>query len=191
MFTISMQKYKPNIINSLVNNSVYIQFVHHIIIVKMMGVASFLVFLMVHCNFEILLSAERSALHYTIVTSPNETCEETEQCLTLSQFANNSSEYLNTNTTVMLHFLEGEHHLDSTIMIRNIDAFHMSSQRDSNVAIVCNDYSSRFEVNNVRFVHIIGLTFFDVQEMTSQMPVDLNWRICILLEIKILSVVQH
>ena len=76
-------------------------------------------------------------------------------CVTLSQFANNSSDYLRMNTT--LHFLPGKQHLDSMILVENVNTFYMSS-RDGNVTIVCNHSSPRFEFHNVSVVHISGLT---------------------------------
>ena len=108
--------------------------------------------------FDLTISFYEEPKHYTVIPSPGDPCSDTEQCLTLSQFANNSSEYLGTN--VMLHFVQGEHSLASTIQIENLNTFNMSSH-DSNVTIVCNHFwtSARFELSNMSVVHISGLTF--------------------------------
>ena len=110
--------------------------------------------LLVH--FDLTISLSEGPGYYTVTPSSADPCNETEHCLTLSQFVNNSSDYLRANTT--LHFLQGEHSLDSTLLIENVDTFYMSSL-DSNVTIVCNHSSARFEFNNVSVVHVSGLTF--------------------------------
>ena len=93
----------------------------------------------------------------SVIPSPEVPCNETElQCLTLSQLANSSSDYIGANTT--LHFLPGEHSLDSTLLIKNSDSLNASSL-DSNVTIACSHSSARFEFRNISVVHISGLTF--------------------------------
>ena len=103
-----------------------------------------------------IISCEAS-VHYTVISSPDDPCNETdlEKCLTISQFANNSNDYLMMNTT--LHFLPGKQHLDSMILVENVNTLYMSS-RDGNVTIVCNHSSPKFEFHNVSVVHISGLT---------------------------------
>ena len=109
--------------------------------------------------FDLTVSLDEEPRYYTVIPSPDVPCNETEQCLTLSQFANNSSEYVGTN--VMLHFVQGEHCIASTMQIeKSLSTFSMSlSSYDSNVTIVCNYSSVRFEFNNVNVVHISDLTF--------------------------------
>ena len=93
----------------------------------------------------------------SVIPSPDAPCNETElQCLTLSQIANSSSDYLVANMT--LHFLPGEHSLDSTLLIKNSDSLYASSL-DSNVTIACSHSSASFEFSNISVVHISGLTF--------------------------------
>ena len=93
----------------------------------------------------------------SVIPSPDAPCNETElQCLTLSQLANSSSDYLGADMT--LHFLPGEHSLDSTLLIKNSDSLHASSL-DSNVTIACSHSSASFEFSNISVVHISGLTF--------------------------------
>ena len=122
---------------------------------KMMRILTLiLVFLMMFFDLATLLGEKVE--YYTVIPSPNDPCNETDLCITLSQFANNSSDYLRTNTT--LHFLPGEQHLDSMILVENCNTFYMRSS-DSNVIIVCNHSSARFEFHNVSVIHISGLTF--------------------------------
>ena len=102
------------------------------------------------------ISSSEESGHYTVIPSLDAPCNKTELCLTLSQFMNNSSDDLSANTT--LHFLQGEHYLDSTLLIKNVDTFYMSS-RDRNVTIVCNHSGAQFKFSNVSVVHINGLTF--------------------------------
>ena len=93
----------------------------------------------------------------SVIPSPDAPCNETElQCLTLSQIANSSSNYIGANMT--LHFLPGEHSLDSTLLIKNSDSLYASSL-DSNVTIACSHSSASFEFSNISVVHISGLTF--------------------------------
>ena len=106
--------------------------------------------------FDLTISFGEEPRHYTVIPSPDDPCNETEQCLTLSQFANNSTEYLGIN--VMLHFVQGEHIIESTILIDNLNTFNMSSC-DRNVTIVCNQSWTNFELSNMSVVHVSGLTF--------------------------------
>ena len=118
-----------------------------------------LIFTLLVVHFDCTILSSKESGYYSVISSPSNLCHKTEQCLTLSQFANDgSSEYLSKNTT--LQFLQGEHSLDSTVLIENINIFYISSESyDSNVTIICNHSSARFEFNNVSIVHISGLTF--------------------------------
>ena len=123
---------------------------------KMMRIITLiLIFLMMFFDLATLLGEEAEYSNIMIIPSTDDPCNETDLCVTLSQFANNSSGYLRTNTT--LHFLPGKQHLDSMILVENVNTFYMSS-RDGNVTIVCNHSSPRFEFHNVSVVHISGLT---------------------------------
>ena len=123
----------------------------------MIPVAWILVFFMV--NIDHTIQSSEVFVCYTVFSSLSKPYNDTEQCLTLSSFANNSNEFINENTTVVLHFQQGEHHLDSTITIRNIIAFYASSPKNRNATIVCNDSSAKFQFYDVKAVTISGLTF--------------------------------
>ena len=103
-------------------------------------------------------SSGKSGYHIiSVIPSRDGPCNETEpQCLTLSQLANSSSDYLGADMT--LHFLPGEHSLDSTLLIKNFNSLYASSL-DSNITIACSHSSASFEFSNISVVHISGLTF--------------------------------
>ena len=64
-----------------------------------------------------------------IISSSLETCnEEASDCLTLSQFGANSSQYLDSDTTLTL--MEGNHSLNSHLSVRDTASFSMLSLHD-------------------------------------------------------------
>ena len=78
-------------------------------------------------------------------------------CLNLSQFAANSRQYLNVNTSLV--FLPGRHHLHVNLTLSNVDYFSMNSDRMT-VQIVCTRYSnSAFNFSNIEQVHIANIEF--------------------------------
>ena len=91
---------------------------------------------------------------YYIAPSPSYPCP-TEPCLTLSQFANNSNTYLNTNTTLI--FLLGNHTLEVKLFVANISILYILSDSMSSL-ITCNHHAM-FKFNNIGEVHMRGLTF--------------------------------
>ena len=76
--------------------------------------------------------------------------------LTLSQFVNNSSDYL-TNDTQLI-FAPGNYSLESEILIKNIRSFSISIEQIflSRASIIC-DSNARFEFKNVSTVTLRGL----------------------------------
>ena len=80
-----------------------------------------------------------------------------ESCLTLSTLAANSSNYLDSNTTIV--FLEGSHILDSDLVVSNIDgSLTLSTNGSGTAAISCNDGGS-LEFSNITQLQISGLEF--------------------------------
>ena len=94
---------------------------------------------------------------YYIVTSRNSPCFE-DSCLTLSQFAANSTSYIDTNTTLVI--TGGSHNLDVGISVLNVDEFSMLSMNNtgSDSVITCNEHAN-FTFYNVHHIYISGLTF--------------------------------
>ena len=90
---------------------------------------------------------------YHITTNSSELC--TLPCLTLFQFAANSSNYLHPNTTLV--FFPGTHNLMGDLTVSNLSYFSMTSE-NSTVAIVCDSYSL-ISFSHYRHVHINNLKF--------------------------------
>ena len=95
---------------------------------------------------------------YFVVPTQNSTCLD-EPCLTLSQFANRSIDYIDQNITLII--AEGDHNLDREMSISNIAEFRILSvinTSSSLVNIICNDRVG-VVVNNVSHISIRGMTF--------------------------------
>ena len=98
-------------------------------------------------------TVDGSNVHY-IAPTP---CPAEESCLTLSTLAANSSNYLNTNTTVV--FLDGNHVLDLELFVSNIDgSLTLSTNGSGTATIICND-SVSLEFKNITKLQISGLEF--------------------------------
>ena len=79
-------------------------------------------------------AVDSSNVHY-ITPSPTTQCPG-EFCLTLSTLAANSSEYIDSNTTLV--FLEGSHTLNSELVVSNINGSLMLSTNGSGtVTVIC------------------------------------------------------
>ena len=80
--------------------------------------------------------------------------------LTLSQFVDNLSDYLENDTTLSLIFLPGKYSLESDLIIENVHSFSMHAWpgSSSKVEITCG-HKARFEFSNVSTVTISGLEF--------------------------------
>ena len=94
---------------------------------------------------------------YRITPSSTDLCQG-KQCLTLTQFASNTSSYLHSNTT--LGFLSGNHTLDSDLILDYMTSLQlMNIDYPQKVHITC-EQSSRFVVYLIiNSVYINGLDF--------------------------------
>ena len=91
-----------------------------------------------------------------IAPSPYTQCPE-ELCLTLSILAANSSNYFDSNTTIV--FLEGNHTHDSKLVVSNIDgSLMLLTNALGTAAIICSGRAS------LEFINIISNSFFDSNE---------------------------
>ena len=98
-------------------------------------------------------TVDSSNVHYITPTQ----CPVEESCLTLSTLAANISNYLNSNTTIV--FLEGNHILDSGLVVSNIDgSLTLSTNGSGTAAIVCSENVS-LEFSNITKLQISGLEF--------------------------------
>ena len=95
-------------------------------------------------------TVDSSNVHYITPTQ----CPVEESCLTLSTLAANISNYVNSNTTIV--FLEGNHILDSGLVVSNIDgSLTLSTNGSGTAAIICSDRSLKFK--NINQLQISGL----------------------------------
>ena len=79
-------------------------------------------------------------------------------CLTISQFAANSGNYLTSNTTLV--FLSGRSHLFNTILLfSNLVHFSMTSKTSTTAKIECTGENSYISFRNSQHVHITNLEF--------------------------------
>ena len=80
-----------------------------------------------------------------------------EQCLTLSQFATNST-YIGPNTTLI--FLDGDHFLKSDLNVTGTINFFISVSSDNLVSIIC-EPSTELSFTKISYVHIKGIRFLN------------------------------
>ena len=92
---------------------------------------------------------------YYITTNSTDSCT-MQPCLTLSQFAANSSHYLHFNTTLV--FLPGTHYLSKvSLTLTNVDEFVMMSE-NSTAQIECIS-NSHIHFSQSQCIHITNLEF--------------------------------
>ena len=101
-------------------------------------------------------TVDSSNVHY-ITPTPCPAEDSEESCLTLSTLAANSSNYLNSNTTMV--FLEGNHILDSGLVVSNIaGSLTLSTNGSGTAAIICSGRAS-LEFSSITQLQISGLEF--------------------------------
>ena len=96
---------------------------------------------------------------YHLLPAPSNTCKvDFHDCLTLSQFVSNSSNYL--SKTTMLIFAPGSHAIESELIIENIYSFSMLAETTplTQTEIVCYDHAN-FTFSHVSVVTVIGFKF--------------------------------
>ena len=102
------------------------------------------------------LSQAASEVEYiSITTDSSVPCSEP-PCLTLSQFAANSSHYTDSNTTLII--FSGIHYLSEDLSLSYSVNFVMKSETDSTVQIECTD-NSRISFSQSQYIHITNLEF--------------------------------
>ena len=86
--------------------------------------------------------------------------ESVDNCLTLSQFVNNSIDYLTNDTIARLIFSPGNYSLESELIIENVHSFSMFAwpSFSSKAVIIC-DHNARFVFGNISIVTVSGLEF--------------------------------
>ena len=95
-------------------------------------------------------------VHYITPSSP----QNASSCLTLSQFATNSSD---NETDISLLFLPGNHTLDQELLLAHGHNFSMSTSKyakdNETVLVECNSQLGRLDVSETTYVSIKSLTF--------------------------------
>ena len=83
-------------------------------------------------------------------------------CISLSQFAANSSSSISNSSNITLYLLPGHHTLDNEILVSNVYSFIVTNyMRDEGAVLVeCNTSLVRLNVNLITFVHIKGWLHF-------------------------------
>ena len=86
--------------------------------------------------------------------------ESVDNCLTLSQFVNNSIDYLTNDTIARLIFSPGNYSLESALIIKNVHSFSMFAwpSFSSKAVIIC-DHNASFVFGNINIVTVSGLEF--------------------------------
>lgn len=111
----------------------------------------------------IRMETTEKARVYRITPMPNYPCLE-EPCLTLSQFAANSSHYVSSGSTTLI-FQPGNHSLSTTLNISNVQNFSLDSPTTTKSAVssitttvIC-EQSGTFEFQNSEHIEVKNLEF--------------------------------
>ena len=98
---------------------------------------------------------------YYVTPSADDHCSSvhlhSQPCITLSQFATNPSDYLESNTTLI--FLPGTHILNSVLNVSDTDNFILTSQFQANATLINCNGTGRFEFKWISYVRITDLAF--------------------------------
>ena len=89
-----------------------------------------------------------------ITPSTSDLC--TTQCLTISELAANTSNYISSNTTLV--FTAGTHHLTANLTVSDVNNVSITSN-GSYATIVCM-YRSYINMIHSQFIHISNMNFF-------------------------------
>ena len=108
-----------------------------------------LVYAECECNYEV---------HYNIIPSQNAPCPQ-DPCLTISQFAANSSIYHGDEMSISLFYLPGNHNLDRELSLMEVGNISMTNNANESIMFECVGPSGRFVFNRTNFVLIKGLYF--------------------------------
>ena len=113
-----------------------------------------LLFLLVYAD------SANSQVHYYITPSLSVHCPG-DPCLTVTQLAANSTNYLRNEANISLFFLPGNHSLDGELSLSNADNFSMTKVIGGNgtVFVECGSQSGRFSISEITFATIKDLHF--------------------------------
>ena len=107
----------------------------------------------------IILLCSSKDINIKLLTNSDTPCSHTELCLTLEQFSENADQYSQSNVSLTVEFLPGDHRSMSPVTVYNISNLIMYS-RTKTANIVCyRDHFAYFELINITFGQLISLTF--------------------------------
>ena len=101
-------------------------------------------------------------LQYSITPSSDDSCltESQDDCLTLSQFAANSSDYIGNETEAVLLLLPGNHSLNVGLDLTKLDNITIIAKNGSELVVIeCTNHTVNFGINDVNFAMISGIHF--------------------------------
>ena len=104
-----------------------------------------------------LLYLELISCEQIYITPSSSTQCQIQPCMTLNEYAANTSQYSHTNTTTLI-LTQGHHTLDVELSLSNITDVSISSQELDNVTITC-FYPGRLVIMNVDHLYISMLRF--------------------------------
>ena len=102
---------------------------------------------------------------YTIVPQHSHNACPLNRCIFLSQFATNSSSYINDTTDITLSLLPGQHRLENELSLTNMENLTIMAAPNGigdgrGVLVECINPTERFVISNVTFVSIVGPLHF-------------------------------
>ena len=119
--------------------------------------------LTLHLVLFLLVCADsaNSQVHYYITPSLSVHCPG-DPCLTLAEFAANSTRYLGNEMNISLFFLPGNHSFDGELSLSHADYLLMTTVigGNGNVFVKCGGQSGRFDISETTFTMIKNLHFY-------------------------------
>ena len=104
-------------------------------------------------------SINQAASEVYYIETNSQHCGTMHPCLTLSQFAANSSHFLRSSTTVTLVFFPGIHHLSYGLMVSNVKTFTMNSDNSLITAQIKCRNDSNISFSQSQSIYITNLEF--------------------------------
>ena len=104
-----------------------------------------------------ILICSSEDINIKLLTNLDIPCSHTELCLTLEQFSENADQYSQSNVSLTVEFLPGDHRLTSPVTVYNISNLTMYSQTKIATIVCHHDHFVYFELINITFGQLINL----------------------------------
>ena len=108
------------------------------------------------CLFVILITFLNSATAKVLYITPSTSDLCTSQCLTISELAANTSNYISSNTTLV--FTAGTHYLTANLTVSDVSNVSITSSGSHNAIVYMNH--SYINLNHSQSIHISNMNFF-------------------------------